>query len=102
MPSPPCTRMRKHRTAGTKKLVFECQLDLPRFETLERALLREIGHKLDCLLLYRAPETRGFGVIENVIFKAVDFDGPLVLYALPRGLTACLRGGIIKLEPREP
>ena len=79
--------MRKHRTAGTKKLVFECKFDLPRFETLERALLREIDPKLDCLLLYRAPETRGFGVIENVIFKAVDFDGPLVLYALPRGST---------------
>ena len=43
--------MRKRRTAGTKKLVFECQLDLPRFETLERALLREIDPKLDCLIL---------------------------------------------------
>jgi len=62
-----------------QKSVFECQLDLARFEALERELLAEIDVKSDCLRLYRIPETRGFEVLEHGAFKAVDFDGPLVL-----------------------
>ena len=62
-----------------QKSVFECQLDLSKFEALERKLLVEIDPKLDCLRLYRIPETRGFEVIEYGMFKAVDFDGPLIL-----------------------
>ncbi|PIQ50569.1 MAG: CRISPR-associated endonuclease Cas2 [Comamonadaceae bacterium CG12_big_fil_rev_8_21_14_0_65_59_15] len=62
-----------------QKSVFECQLDVAKFETLERELLAEIDPTLDCLRLYRIPGTRGFEVIEHGIFKAVDFDGPLVL-----------------------
>ena len=62
-----------------QKSVFECQLDVARFETLERALLAEIDPTVDCLRLYRIPGTRGFEVIEHGSFKAVDFDGPLVL-----------------------
>lgn len=62
-----------------QKSVFECQLDLAQFEVLERKLLVEINEKQDCLRLYRMPETRGFEVLEHGIFKAVDFDGPLVL-----------------------
>jgi len=62
-----------------QKSVFECQLDLPRFEALERELLAEIDVTSDCLRLYRIPETRGFEVIEHGMFKALDFDGPLVL-----------------------
>ena len=62
-----------------QKSVFECQLDLAQFEVLERKLLVEINGKQDCLRLYRMPETRGFEVLEHGIFKAVDFDGPLVL-----------------------
>ena len=62
-----------------QKSVFECQLDLARFETLERELLAEIDPAQDCLRLYRIPETRGFEVLEHGAFKAVDFDGPLVL-----------------------
>jgi CRISPR-associated protein Cas2 len=62
-----------------QKSVFECQLDLAQFETLERRLLAEINEKQDCLRLYRMPETRGFEVLEHGSFKAVDFDGPLVL-----------------------
>lgn len=62
-----------------QKSVFECQLDLSKFEALERKLLAEIDPALDCLRLYRIPETRGFGVLEHGTFKAVDFDGPLVL-----------------------
>lgn len=59
--------------------VFECQLDAAKFETLERELLAEIDPQLDCLRLYRMPRTRGFEVLEHGVFKAVDFDGPLVL-----------------------
>ncbi len=62
-----------------QKSVFECQLDLAKFETLERELLAEIDPKMDCLRLYRIPGTRGFEVIEHGVFKAVDFEGPLVL-----------------------
>ena len=62
-----------------QKSVFECQLDVAKFETLERELLAEIDPTLDCLRLYRIPGTRGFEVIEHGTFKAIDFDGPLVL-----------------------
>lgn len=62
-----------------QKSVFECQLDLARFEALERELLAEIDVTSDCLRLYRIPGTRGFEVIEHGVFKALDFEGPLVL-----------------------
>ncbi|MDP2256421.1 MAG: CRISPR-associated endonuclease Cas2 [Rhodoferax sp.] len=62
-----------------QKSVFECQLDIAKFEALERALLAEIDPKADCLRLYRIPQTRGFEVLEHGAFVAVDFDGPLVL-----------------------
>ena len=62
-----------------QKSVFECQVDVAQFETLERRLLAEINPDQDCLRLYRMPQTRGFAVLEPGSFKAVDFDGPLVL-----------------------
>ena len=62
-----------------QKSVFECQLDVAKFETLERQLLAEIDPSADCLRLYRIPGSRGFEVVEHGTFKAVDFDGPLVL-----------------------
>ena len=62
-----------------QKSVFECQLDVAKFEALERELLAEIDPTMDCLRLYRIPGTRGFEVIEHGTFKAVDFEGPLVL-----------------------
>jgi CRISPR-associated protein Cas2 len=62
-----------------QKSVFECQLDVAKFEAMERELLAEIDPTMDCLRLYRIPGTRGFEVIEHGTFKAVDFDGPLVL-----------------------
>jgi CRISPR-associated protein Cas2 len=62
-----------------QKSVFECKLDVAQFETLERELLAEINVLEDCLRLYRIPGTRGFEVIEHGAFKAVDFEGPLVL-----------------------
>ena len=62
-----------------QKSVFECQLDVAQFETLERRLLAEIDAQTDCLRLYRMPAARGFEVVEHGHFKAVDFEGPLVL-----------------------
>lgn len=62
-----------------QKSVFECQVDLAGFEALERRLLDEIDITQDRLRLYRLPETRGAEVREHGSFKAVDFDGPLVL-----------------------
>jgi CRISPR-associated protein Cas2 len=62
-----------------QKSVFECQVDAAKFEALERKLLAEIDPEQDCLRIYRMPETRGFEVREHGSFKAVDFEGPLVL-----------------------
>ena len=62
-----------------QKSVFECQVDVAQFEALESRLLAEINPDQDCLRLYRMPQTRGFEVLEHGSFKAVDFDGPLVL-----------------------
>ena len=62
-----------------QKSVFECQLDVAKFEALERELLAEIDPTMDCLRLYRIPGRRGCEVIEHGTFKEVDFDGPLVL-----------------------
>ncbi|MEZ5659505.1 MAG: CRISPR-associated endonuclease Cas2 [Burkholderiaceae bacterium] len=62
-----------------QKSVFECQVDLAGFEELERRLLDEVDLDQDCLRLYRMPDTRGAEVREFGVFKATDFDGPLVL-----------------------
>lgn len=62
-----------------QKSVFECQVSLAEFENLERRLLAEIDDSTDCLRLYRIPDSRGAEVREHGTFKAVDFDGPLVL-----------------------
>lgn len=62
-----------------QKSVFEFQIDLMRFEALERALLAEIDPEQDNLRLYRLPDSRGTEVREHGKFRATDFDGPLVL-----------------------
>ena len=62
-----------------QKSVFECQVDLAGFEALERSLLQEIDVTQDRLRLYRIPDTRGAEVREHGTFRAVDFEGPLVL-----------------------
>lgn len=61
-----------------QKSVFECRLDAMQFEAMERALLGEIDGVLDCLRLYKLPET-GHLIKEHGKFKATDFDAPLVL-----------------------
>jgi CRISPR-associated protein Cas2 len=62
-----------------QKSVFEFQIDLPKMEELERRLLAEIKPEEDNLRLYRLAESRGCEVREHGVFKATDFDGPLVL-----------------------
>ena len=62
-----------------QKSVFECQIDLAQLETLERKLRAEIEETQECLRIYRLPDTRGAEVREYGHFKAVDFEGPLVL-----------------------
>lgn len=62
-----------------QKSVFECQIDLARMEDLERRLLAEIEVKEDCLRLYRMPDTTGCEVREYGVFRATDFDAPLIL-----------------------
>ncbi len=62
-----------------QKSVFECQVNLMQFETLERSLLTEIDPAEDNLRLYRLPESRGAEVREHGTFRATDFNGPLVL-----------------------
>jgi len=62
-----------------QKSVFECQIDLMQMEDLERRLLAEIDLKEDNLRLYRLADARGCEVREHGIFRATDFEKPLVL-----------------------
>lgn len=62
-----------------QKSVFECQVNLMRFEELERTLLDEIDVEFDCLRLYRLADSRGCEVREHGRFKATDFDAPIVV-----------------------
>lgn len=61
-----------------QKSVFECRIDLAGLEALETRLLSIIDLQLDCLRLYRLPDTRGCEVREHGRFRATDFDAPLV------------------------
>lgn len=62
-----------------QKSVFECKVDLAGMETLERHLLSIMDLNTDCLRLYRLAESRGCEVREHGRFKAIDYDGPLVV-----------------------
>lgn len=62
-----------------QKSVFECQVDLMQMEELERRLLAEIELKEDNLRLYRLSDGRGCEVREHGVFRATDFEEPLVL-----------------------
>lgn len=62
-----------------QKSVFECKVDAARFEELERRLLAEIKAEEDCLRFYRLTEPVDVHVREYGKFRAVDFDGPLVI-----------------------
>jgi CRISPR-associated protein Cas2 len=62
-----------------QKSVFECKVNLMQFEELERKLLAEINVNEDNLRLYRLKEPFELHVKEYGSFKAVNFDGPLVI-----------------------
>jgi CRISPR-associated protein Cas2 len=62
-----------------QKSVFECRVNQMQFEEFERALLKEIDEGEDCLRLYRLTELSGQFIKEYGKFKAIDFDGPLVV-----------------------
>lgn len=62
-----------------QKSVFECKVDKVTYELLEKQLLDEIDMNEDNLRLYRLNEPLDEHVKEFGQFKAVDFDGPLVL-----------------------
>lgn len=62
-----------------QKSVFECNVDSTTYEMLERQLLDEIDLNEDNLRLYRLNEPLEDHVKEFGQFKAVDFDGPLMV-----------------------
>ncbi len=62
-----------------QKSVFECMVDKTTYEILESQLLDEIDSNEDNLRLYRLSEPLEENVKEFGKFKAVDFDGPLVV-----------------------
>ncbi|MGE3298395.1 MAG: CRISPR-associated endonuclease Cas2 [Porticoccaceae bacterium] len=62
-----------------QKSVFECKVDQAQYEALERRLREIIEEAEDCLRFYRLTEPVQLHVKEFGKFKAIDFDGPLVL-----------------------
>jgi len=62
-----------------QRSVFECLVDQMEYEELERTLLEEIEPLEDCLRFYRLTAPTDRHVKEYGKFKAIDFDGPLVV-----------------------
>jgi CRISPR-associated protein Cas2 len=62
-----------------QKSVFECAVNEMQFEQLERELLDEIDPNLDNLRFYRITEPVELRVKQHGCFRAVDFEGPLVI-----------------------
>lgn len=62
-----------------QKSVFECKVNQMQYEELERQLLAEIDEKEDNLRLYRLIEPVELYVKEYGNFRAIDFDGALVV-----------------------
>lgn len=62
-----------------QKSVFECKVDLAGYEELERRLIAEIELTSDNLRFYRLPDTKICQVKEYGVFRATDFDAPLVI-----------------------
>lgn len=59
--------------------VFECRVNQMQYEELERNLLAEINDKEDNLRLYRLTEPVELHIKEHGHFRAVDFEGPLII-----------------------
>ncbi len=62
-----------------QKSVFECKVDQATYERLQRDLLAEINKTEDNLRFYRLHEPLERNVLEFGKFRAVDFDGPLIV-----------------------
>jgi CRISPR-associated protein Cas2 len=62
-----------------QKSVFECKVDLAKFEKLRHRLLEEINEAEDNLRFYRLTEPLERNVVEYGKFRAVDFDAPLIV-----------------------
>ncbi len=62
-----------------QKSVFECKVDTSQYEALEQRLLAEIKLDEDSLRFYRLTEPIELHVREHGKFRAVDFEGPLVI-----------------------
>lgn len=62
-----------------QKSVFECRVNQMQYEELERKLLAEINNDEDNLRLYRLTEPVELHVKEHGHFRAVDFEGALVI-----------------------
>ena len=62
-----------------QKSVFECQVNEMQMEQLERALLAEIDETADNLRFYRITESAHLPVKQYGVFRAVDFEGLLIL-----------------------
>lgn len=59
--------------------VFECKVDQMQLEILERRLLAEIEEKEDNLRLYRLNEPVDMHIKEYGKFRAIDFEGVLIV-----------------------
>lgn len=62
-----------------QKSVFECRVSQMQFEDLERRLLAIIDPAEDNLRLYRLHEPVELHIKQHGNFRAIDFDGPLVV-----------------------
>lgn len=62
-----------------QKSVFECNVNAMQYEELERQLLAEIDEQEDNLRLYRLTEPVEMHIKEYGKFRAVDFEGPLIV-----------------------
>lgn len=62
-----------------QKSVFECKVNQMQYEELEGRLLDEIDEAEDNLRIYRLTEPAELHVKEFGKFRALDFEGPLVV-----------------------
>jgi CRISPR-associated protein Cas2 len=62
-----------------QKSVFECKVTQAQLETLKTQLLDEIDLDEDSLRLYRIVEPLSKNLMEFGRFKAVDFEGTLIV-----------------------
>lgn len=62
-----------------QKSVFECRVNDMQLEALERELLAEIDDTEDNLRFYRITEPTDMKVKEFGVFRATDFDAPMLV-----------------------